>query len=81
MGCAVADRHRTRVEGNIVTEERIPLDMDAVEQALDEPIEVPDTCICAYVRLVPYHSVQRRLNPDCTAHTPEDDGVIEKERD
>lgn len=64
-----------------MTEERIPLDMDAVKKALDEPIEIPDDCICAYIRLVPYRSVQRRLNPECTAHTPEDDGQIEKERD
>lgn len=64
-----------------MTEQRIPLDVNAIVKSLDEKIEKPDDCICAYVREEPYHLERRVINPECRAHTPEDDGEIEKERD
>lgn len=81
MGRAVDPIPESSAKGNNVTEKQHPFSTSEIQAALDEPIDVPDTCVCAYVRVEPYHLIQRRLNPDCTAHTPEDDGEIEKERD
>jgi len=69
------------MEGQLMPEERIRLSTNEIQKSLDEKIDVPDECICAYVRLLPYHLIRRIINVDCTAHTPEDDGEIEKERD
>jgi hypothetical protein len=63
-----------------MTEQRISISSNEIQAALDEKIDVPDECICAYVRVEPYHLVRRMINPECTAHTPEDDGELEKER-
>ena len=64
-----------------MAEQREPLDVDAIVKSLDTPIQKPDGCVCAYVREEPYHLVRRIINPDCEAHTPDDDGELEKERD
>lgn len=52
-----------------------------IQASLADKVDIPDECICAYVRIEPYRLVQRKINPDCTAHTPEDDGELSKERD
>lgn len=62
-------------------EKKHPFSTSDIQASLSEKINVPDECICAYVRQEPYHLVRRIINPDCTAHTPEDDGELEKERD
>lgn len=64
-----------------MSEERIILDSAQIQATLNEKIDVPDECICAYVREEPYHLVRRVINIECTAHTPENDGELEKERD
>lgn len=63
-----------------MTERRIPLDTNAIRAALELKIQTLENCICAYVREEPYHLERRIINPECTAHTPEDDGELEKER-
>lgn len=59
-----------------------PLSTEQIQQALSDPITVPDECICAWVRVLPYRLVQRVMNPDCAAHDPDEaGGELEKERD
>lgn len=59
-----------------------PLSTEAIQQALSDPIPVPDECICDWVRVLPYRLEQRVMNPDCEAdHTSEAGGELEKERD
>lgn len=62
-------------------EKQHPFSTSEIQASLDEKIPKPEGCICAYVREEPYHLERRVINPDCTAHTPDDDGVLEKERD
>lgn len=60
----------------------VNLTASAIQKALDDPIDVPHECVCAYVRIMPYGLVQRHANANCTEHSPnEPDGELEKDRD
>lgn len=56
----------------------VHLSTPAVEEALDQKIETPADCVCDYATVLPYHLVQRVVNPDCTAAH---DVELERERD
>jgi hypothetical protein len=66
--------------GAIIVQEQPEVNMttEAAEQALDQKITTPDNCICDYATVLPYHLLQRVINPACTV----EHGVeLERERD
>lgn len=68
--------------GAITVQEQpeVSLTTEAVQEALDTSVEVPEDCICDYVVRMPYNLQQRVVNPKCTAHES-DDLELERERD
>jgi hypothetical protein len=57
------------------------LSTEDIQQALGDPVDVPEDCVCAFVRELPYRLVIRKPNPECTVHSPDEPGEMEKERD
>lgn len=60
---------------------QVEITTHAVQKSLDDPIDVPHDCTCAYIRIETHGLVQRHANPDCTEHGFEDDGELIRERD